>query len=249
MRNLLALLAVLFLVTTLACAPASEEAATDEEATADPAAEEVAEAEEGGDEDGEHSADDERDEWSKPFQVYEFVGIEEGDVVLDLLAGGGYNTVRVAEVVGPEGKVVAERVRPEFKRQVEEGEIDTAAPVQFAAFDELEPNSVDAILAIRAYHIWEDVAEPLGVLYETLRPGGVVGVVEIRLNEESGHDMETHRLGEQTAISDWEGAGFEFVDSSDMLRVEGDDYSVFVPEGKQRYQLDRMLLKFRKPEE
>lgn len=244
MRKLIALMLTLFVV---ACAPAAEEG-TGEEAATEAAQEETVAEEGAGTDDEMAEAEDPRAPWSKPYEVYEFVGIEEGDVVLDLLAGGGYNTLKVAEVVGPEGKVLAERARPEFQSQVAEGEVEPAAPVEFVAFDELEPNSVDAILAIRAYHIWEDVEEPLGVLYEALRPGGVVGVVELRLGQETGHDMELHRLGEQTVIDDWEGAGFEFVESSDILRVEDDDYTVFVPEGKQRYQTDRMLMKFRKPE-
>lgn len=259
MRKLPALTLMLFAVLVFACAPAADEPAADEMAaegeSAEPAAvtgtaDEAEAGDDGLDMDGADSAavEDTRAAWSRPFEVYEFVGIEEGDVVVDLLAGGGYNTLKVAEVVGPEGKVIAERARPELQREVESGELETAAPVTFIGWiDELEPNSVDAVLAIRAYHLFEDVPAQLATLYEALRPGGVVGVVEIRLDQETGHDMTTHRVGDQTVISDFESAGFELVDTSDILRVEGDDYTEFAPEGKQRYQLDRMLLKFRKP--
>jgi len=60
--------------------------------------------------------------------------------------------------------------------------------------------------------------------------------------------METHRMGEQTVISDMESAGFEFVASSDILRREDDDYTVYSPEGRTRFMTDRMLLKFRRSE-
>ncbi|MFW6198241.1 MAG: hypothetical protein ACOC5E_00310, partial [Acidobacteriota bacterium] len=129
MRKLPAVLLMLLAVLVFACAPAAEEAESGADVAADAPADE-----EGGEEAMEHDHEaetsDERAPWSKPWEVYEFTGVEEGDVVLDLLAGGGYNTLKVAEVVGPEGKVLAERARPAFQRQVEEGEIETAAPVE-----------------------------------------------------------------------------------------------------------------------
>ena len=85
------------------------------------------------------------------------------------------------------------------------------------------------------------------VFPRAMAPGGVVGVVEVRLNETEGHNMESHRVGEQTVIADFEAAGFEYVGESDLLRRDDDDYSVFMVEGRTRYQSDRMLLKFRKP--
>ena len=42
-------------------------------------------------------------------------------------------------------------------------------------------------------------------------------------------------------------AGFELVDSSDILRRDDDDYTVYAAYGP-RYISDRMLLKFRRPE-
>ena len=55
-------------------------------------------------------------------------------------------------------------------------------------------------------------------------------------------------MGEQTVISDMEAAGFEFVEESDLLRIDDDDYSLYMPADGTRYMTDRMLLKFRKPE-
>lgn len=188
----------------------------------------------------------ERDEYSMPFAVYDFLEISEGDTVVDLMAGGGYNAERLARVVGAEGHVIAEKAREGFQERAVGGDLADYSISFVGDVAELEDGSVNAVVAIRAYHLFPDVPATLGELHRAMAPGGVVGVVEVRLNEAEGHDMETHRLGEQTVIADFEAAGFEYVGESDMLRRDDDDYSVYAVEGKTRFHTDRMLLKFRK---
>ncbi len=239
------LMAALALV---ACGPAAEPAAqTETPAAGAQAASGQAAAVAG---EHEHGADrQERDAYSKPEEVYDFLGIEAGDVVVDLMAGGGYNTVRLAERVGPEGRVIAERGSDELRARVADGDLAALGNIEFVDdLAQIPDGSVDAVLAVRAYHLFPDVPATLAQLNRMLRPGGVVGIVEVRLNRPEGHDMQTHRMGEQTVISDMQEAGFEFVGSSDILRRDDDDYTVYVPEGRARFMTDRMLLKFRKPE-
>ncbi|NKB88229.1 MAG: methyltransferase domain-containing protein [Acidobacteria bacterium] len=199
--------------------------------------------------DGHGMAGDERAEYSMPDQVYAFLEIAEGQTVVDLLAGGGYNAERVAPVVGTSGTVIAERAQEQFQERAVGGDLSDYNFQFIGDVAELQDGSVDAALAIRAYHLFPDVPVQLGEIFRAMKPGGVVGVVEVRLNEESGHNMETHRLGEQTVIDDFAAAGFEYVEASDILRRDDDDYTVYSLEGQTRYQTDRMLLKFRKPAE
>jgi predicted methyltransferase len=53
-----------------------------------------------------------RDAGSKPQEVMDFMGINRGDVVADILAGGGYYTYLLRERVGPTGQVFAQGYRP-----------------------------------------------------------------------------------------------------------------------------------------
>jgi len=226
----------------------------DDSLEADTTAETPAEGEEqGGDNDGDgadhaHGMEgDERAPYSKPDEVYAFLEIGEGDTVVDLMAGGGYNAERVAATVGMGGTVIVERGGEEFQERAIGGDLSDYQFEFVGDVAEIADGSVDAVLAIRAYHLFPDIPVQLAELHRAMKVGGVVGVVEVRLNEESGHDMESHRLGEQTVIDDFEAAGFEYVEASDILRRDDDDYSVYGVEGKARYQTDRMLLKFRKP--
>ncbi len=52
--------------------------------------------------------DKERDAARKPVQVIEFLGIESGMTVMDVMGGAGYYTEVLSAAVGPEGKVVAQ---------------------------------------------------------------------------------------------------------------------------------------------
>ncbi|MEQ9563162.1 MAG: hypothetical protein RLN69_11620, partial [Woeseiaceae bacterium] len=53
-------------------------------------------------------ADRDRDEGRKPADVIEFLGIEPGMRVIDVIAAGGYYTEVLSLAVGPEGLVVAQ---------------------------------------------------------------------------------------------------------------------------------------------
>ena len=236
----LGLFAFLFLAAlSFACAPAADTGS------------DTAEAEDtGGGEDHEEGAEtDERAAWSKPFEVYEFLEIGEGSRAVDLMAGGGYNAVRLAELVGSGGAAIVEGGNDELRGRVLDGDLQSMGNIEFV--DDvyaLADASVDVVLAVRAYHLFPDVPAVLAELHRALVPGGIVGIVEVRLNQDEGHDMQSHRMGEQTVISDMAAAGFEYVGSSDLLRFDDDDYTVFAVEGRTRYMTDRMLLKFRKAE-
>ena len=55
-----------------------------------------------------------RDEWQQPQKVIESLKIRPGAMVADLGAGGGYFTFRLADAVGPTGKVFAVDVDAEM---------------------------------------------------------------------------------------------------------------------------------------
>ena len=44
---------------------------------------------------------------NKPNQIIEIIGLKSGQVIADIGSGGGYFTLRFAEIVGEEGKVYA----------------------------------------------------------------------------------------------------------------------------------------------
>ena len=187
-----------------------------------------------------------RDAGSKPQEVMDFLGIDGGDNVADIFAGGGYYTYLLSERVGSTGRVWAQGFSPGLAARADSGDLADATNVMLVdSLSELPDTTLDAAIIIRGFHLYPDPAELLGELDRALKPGGVVGVEEVRLGQEYGHDMETHRMGERTVIEEFEQHGFDYVGASDILYNPNDPHTDFM-EG-QRHLADRMLLKFAKP--
>lgn len=187
-----------------------------------------------------------RDEGSRPQIVMDFVGVEAGDRVADIFAGDGYYTYLLSERVGPEGRVYAQGYSPGLAARLERGDLSAAGNVELVdSLTGLPADGIDHALVVRGYHLFEDPAGFFEALHAALVPGGTVGVVELRLGTERGHDMETHRMGDLQVREEFEGAGFSFVGASDALRNPDDDHTGFW-EG-QRHLADRMLLTFAEP--
>jgi predicted methyltransferase len=192
------------------------------------------------------AAEEARDEGSKPQEFMDFVGIQPGDSVADVFAGSGYYTYLLSQRVGSAGRVYAQGYSPGLAARLEEGDLASATNVALVdSLSDLPEERLDAAIIVRGYHLFPDPKALFTPLLRALKPGGVVGVVEVRLGQDYGHDMELHRMGDQQVIDEFTAAGFEFVGASDLLRNPADDHTEFW-EGR-RHLTDRMLLKFAKP--
>lgn len=189
------------------------------------------------------AAELERDAGSKPQEVMDLTGIGRGDHVADIFSGSGYYTYLLSERVGAEGRVYAQGYSPGLAARVDHGDLAAAGNVVLVdSLTQLPTGQLDAALIIRGYHLFEDPSDLLSALHRSLTPRGRVAVEEVRLGQERGHDMETHRMGEQTVIEQFGAGGFELAESSDLLRNPDDDHTGFW-EGR-RHLTDRMLLVF-----
>src|SRR5918996_478291 len=86
--------------------------------------------------------------WQRPEQVMDALLIAEGSTVADLGAGGGWFTIRLANRVGPNGKVYAEDVQPQMieaiRRRVERTPLkDVVVTVLGTQSDPRLPGPVD----------------------------------------------------------------------------------------------------------
>ncbi len=124
-----------------------------------------------------------RDAWQHPEQVIQSLGIQPGYHVADIGSGSGYFTFRLAEAVGPAGKVYAVDVDFEMNEYVaaraqEEGykniQVILAEPN-----DPLLPESgVDLIFTCNTYHHLADHAAYFSGAGKYLRPGGRIAILD-----------------------------------------------------------------------
>ncbi len=132
---------------------------------------------------GAFSTEDARDRLGEAEEVMQLAGVKRGMSVADVGAGEGYYTVRLARVVGPKGRVLAEDILPEVRDalsdRVQRERLDNVAVKLGTPDDPMLPAaSFDRIFLVHMYH---EVASPYAFLWhmrEGVKPGGLVIVVD-----------------------------------------------------------------------
>jgi len=159
-----------------------------------------------------------RDDWEKPQEVMDVLGIKAGTVVGDVGAGEGYFTFHLAARVGPTGKVYAEdiledrlekirsRAGKESLTQIETIHGETSDP-------RLPPASSDVVLISNAYHEMRDYDQMLQGIFRALKPGGLLAIIDAPAkpgNPRSSY-YERHRIPEILVRQDTARNGFTFL--------------------------------------
>ncbi|WP_216839002.1 methyltransferase domain-containing protein [Caulobacter sp. S45] len=117
-------------------------------------------------------------------QLIARLGLKPGMTVGDMGAGTGYDTVRLARMLGPKGRVVAEDVEPEYLMALStEATRQKLDNVVIALGEPQDPRlparSLDAAILVHMYH---EITHPYAFLYNlapALKPGAKVGVEEL----------------------------------------------------------------------
>lgn len=124
-----------------------------------------------------------RDQWQQPGRVVEALEIRPGDRVADLGSGSGYFTLRLAEAVGPAGKVYAADIDPQMndrvaKRAKEQGAANVEV-ILAGLNDPLLPGAgVDLIVTVNVYHHIENRVVYFANLRKYLHAGGRIAIID-----------------------------------------------------------------------
>ena len=129
------------------------------------------------------STEDARDRIGEAEAVMRLAGVKPGMRVADVGAGEGYYTVRLAPLVGPKGRVLAEDIIPDTRdalsERVQREKLDNVA-VKLGTPDNpmLPMQSFDRVFLVHMYH---EVQSPYAFLWhmrDGVKPNGLVIVVD-----------------------------------------------------------------------
>ena len=209
------------------------------------------------------------DEGRRPAEMLAFRGLPRGASVLDYGAGTGYYTEIMARAVGPQGHVTAwvppagmerENIR-NFYAGIRQRQSNVSVYAPALDSFPFAPNAYDFVLMHLEYHdaYWQsdrfrvpriDPNQLLRVIFNSVKPGGIVAVVDHVANP--GGDTRQvvdalHRIDPAVVRADFERAGFVLEEESNLLRNPQDDHSKLVFDPTIRGHTDRFAYRFRRP--
>ena len=123
-----------------------------------------------------------RDEWQRPAEVLDGLGVKAGSRVADIGCGHGYFTFRMAARVGPEGKVygvdIDEESIAKVRERKEREKLEQVEPILGEGSDPHLPNDLDAVLIVDSYHEFRDYDRMMQAVFRALKPGGRLGIID-----------------------------------------------------------------------
>lgn len=168
----------------------------------------------------EFSNEDARDERGEAQVVMDLAAIRAGMTVADLGAGEGYYTVRLAERVGADGRVLAQDISRDalerLGRRVERERLENISiKLGEPADPQLPPDSFDRVFMVHMYH---EVTEPYAFLWHlwpALNAGGQIVVVE------SDRPVGRHGLPHTLLFCEFEAIGYVLVEYIERPDIQG----------------------------
>jgi FkbM family methyltransferase len=162
-----------------------------------------------------------RIEEERPDEVVTNMGLDSDHVVADIGAGSGYFSFRIAKLV-PDGNVMAVDIQPEMLQLIEaQKRQDGVTNIQgvLGAIDDpnLPMNSIDAAIMVDAYHEFSHPYEMIRGIYEALRPGGRIFLLEYRGEDASVPIRPLHKMTEEQVVKEMSVFGLEWTDTLDFL--------------------------------
>jgi len=155
----------------------------------------------------------EREDEEAPDVALNVLKIPKGAAVADIGAGSGYITVRLADRVGPTGRVFANDVQPQMlnilARRLDRSKITNVTLIEGTLDDpRLPPTSVDLVLMVDVYHELSQPQSILRHLRESLKPGGRLVLLEYRKEDPTVPIKPEHKMSVAEARMEVEAEGF-----------------------------------------
>jgi SAM-dependent methyltransferase len=164
----------------------------------------------------------ERDKEEQPNQLLDAFKLKPTYVVADIGAGSGYFTFRIAERVGPKGKVLAVDIQPEMLAIMRQtAKTRNLSNVELILGTETDPklpaNAVDLILMVDVYHEFSYPWEMTQAMIRSLKPDGRLAFVEYRLEDPQVPIKLVHKMSERQVRKEMDPHPVRWIETLDIL--------------------------------
>ena len=171
---------------------------------------------------------------SKPDQILKVLGLEVGQKIADIGAGGGYFALWFGRIVGKSGLIYAVDINPEFlnfiqDESVKNGLDNIKTVLSDNIFGLLPKRGLDLIFIRNVYHHIPTRIDYFKKIAEVLKKDGRVVILDYNSNGTfSFHKLFGHYVPKEKIIQDMQQAGYELKKSYDFLQEQS--FLIFQPQ-------------------
>ena len=150
------------------------------------------------------------------------LGVKPGMTVCDMGCGNGFYTLRLAEMIGDRGEVLAVDIQPEMLRLLQArakgAGIKNVRPVPGTVVDpQLPAGKVDLILCVDVYHEFSHPEHMLAAMRRALAPAGRLVLVEFRAEDPTVPIKPLHKMSKKQVLKELVPNGFKLVQQFEGL--------------------------------
>lgn len=155
----------------------------------------------------------ERETEEQPDLALDELKIAKSATVADIGAGVGYMSWRMAERVGPNGKVYANDIQPPMlellKKNMQERHLTNVVPVLGDLDDpKLPQGQMDLVLMVDVYHEFTQPQQMLRHIRDSLKPDGRMVLLEYRAEDPAVPILPLHKMTVDQVKAEIEPEGF-----------------------------------------
>lgn len=166
--------------------------------------------------------DPQRDEYQKPHEVIMALDLKEGERIADIGAGSGYFAFRIAQHLGPSGRVYAVDINPDMiihmNRVIRDRGITNVTTILAPPDDPLLPDhSVDRFFICDTWHHIQDRTGYLARMKRMLEPKGQIVMIDFQKRELPVGPPAGMKIAKQDFIAQMRANGFELAKEHDFL--------------------------------
>ena len=164
----------------------------------------------------------ERQSEEDPERAIRELHLKPGMTVADIGAGTGYYTIRIAKLLSPTGKVLANDIQPEMlarlRAKAKAAGVNNVETILGAENDARLPRaSIDMAIMVDVYHELSQPQQMLDSIRTALKPGGELVLLEFRKEDANVPIRPEHKMALDQIKAEVEPQGYKFEKSVETL--------------------------------